>query len=176
MKKTLQSTVHIVARRFALSRPRVRFAAIALALTFPAALAANGQALPAAEASPISTGFGIPRVAGTLQWAVTGSETLSWGYYANSGAAAATNLSGDMAYLSNSKQDPFSMVFAAGRSWSTSGEPSYTFLSLGLSQVINVGRWNFVLSDSVSYLPGTPIFGLSGVCLLYTSDAADDLL
>jgi len=36
-------------------------------------------------------------------------------------------------------------------------------LNLGFSQVANVGRWNFVLSDSVSYLPGTAVAGLSGV-------------
>ena len=161
MTKTLQSSVHLVARRAAVSAAYILFAAFAV--LFAGVRAAVGQALPAAEASPISTGFGLPRAAGSLQWAVTGSETLSWGYYANSGASAATNVSGDVAYLSNSKQNPFSMVFAGGRSWGTSGGPSYTFLSLGLTQLFNVGRWNFVLSDSVSYVPGTPIFGLSGV-------------
>ena len=64
---------------------------------------------------------------------------------------------------SSTKSSSLCQSSGVSRSWSTSGEPSYTFLSLGLSQVINVGRWNFVLSDSVSYLPGTPIFGLSGV-------------
>jgi hypothetical protein len=34
---------------------------------------------------------------------------------------------------------------------------------MGLSQVMNVGRWNMVLSDNVSYLPGTPTVGLSGI-------------
>jgi hypothetical protein len=29
--------------------------------------------------------------------------------------------------------------------------------------VANVGKWNFVVSDMVSYLPGTPVAGLSGV-------------
>jgi hypothetical protein len=53
-----------------------------------------GQALPAAEAAPISTGFALPRAAGTLNYAVSASESLSWGYYGNQGAAAGTNLSG----------------------------------------------------------------------------------
>lgn len=123
----------------------------------------RGQALPAAEAAPISTGFALPRLAGTLNYAVSASESLTWGYYGNQGAYSATNLSGDLAYLSSSKLYPFSMVFSGGHAWSTSGEPSSSFLSLGLSQVVNVKRWSLLVSDSVSYLPGTPTLGLSGV-------------
>jgi hypothetical protein len=125
--------------------------------------AAFGQALPAAEASPISTGFSLPLTAGTLQYALSGSESLTWGYYGNSGAATSTNITGDMAYISNSKRAPFSMVFAGGHAFSTSGQPSYSYLTLALSQVANLGRWSFVLSDNVNYMPGTPTAGLSGV-------------
>src|ERR1035437_5028119 len=121
-----------------------------------------GQALPAAEASPISTGFRIPMTAGTLQYGVSASESLSWGYYSSSGVTDATNLTGDLGYISNSKRDPFSAIIAGGHSWSTNG-PSYSFVSLGLSQVISAGRWVFVLSDSLSYLPGTPTTGLTGI-------------
>ena len=136
------------------------FLALLLIAFAPAAV---GQALPAAEAAPISTGFALPRTAGTLQYAVSASESLTWGYYSLPGTASSTNLSGDIAYISVSQRDPFSMVFSGGRSWSTSGQPSYSFLNLGVSQVANVGRWNFVVSDSVSYLPSTPTSGLSGV-------------
>jgi hypothetical protein len=122
-----------------------------------------GQALPAAEAAPISTGFALPRTAGTLNYAVSASESLTFGYYGNQGEYSATNLSGDVAYISNSKLHPFSMVLSGGRSWSSSGQPSYGFSSLGLSQVINLKRWSVVVSDSVAYLPGTPTAGLSGV-------------
>jgi len=123
----------------------------------------SAQALPAAEAAPISTGFALPRTAGTLQYAVSASESLSWGYYGNQGSAKSTNLTGDVGYISNSKRDPFSMVFSGGHSLSTSGQPSYSYFNLALSQVVAAGRWSFVLSDSVSYLPGTPTTGLSGV-------------
>jgi hypothetical protein len=136
------------------------FLALLLIAFAPAAV---GQALPAAEAAPISTGFALPRTAGTLRYAVSASESLTWGYYGLPGTASSTNLSGDIAYISVSQRDPFSMVFSGGRSWSTSGQPSYSFLDLGLSQVANFGRWNFVVSDSVSYLPSTPTGGLSGV-------------
>jgi hypothetical protein len=125
----------------------------------PSALA---QALPAAEASTPSTGFALPRAEGTLRYAVSASETLTWGYY-GAGAASASNLSGDLAYLSSSKTDPFSMIFSGGHSWSTSNQPSYTFLNLALSQVITTRLWSFIVADSVSYLPSTPTAGLSGV-------------
>jgi hypothetical protein len=126
--------------------------------------AAFGQALPAAQASPISTGFELPMIAGTLQYAVSASETVSWGNYinSNSGTATATNLTGDLGYISNSKRDPFSAVIAAGHSWGSTG-PSYSYVSLGLSQVLSAGRWTFIFSDSVEYMPGTSTTGLSGV-------------
>ena len=138
------------------------FSVLAVSIGLSAS-AAFGQALPAAEASPISTGFALPMTAGTLQYALSASESLYWGYYNTPGTVAATNVSGDVAYISSSKRDPFSMVFSGGRSTSTSNQPSYTFLDLSLSQVVNVGRWGFVLSDYVSYLPSTSIGSLSGV-------------
>lgn len=125
--------------------------------------AAHGQAIPAAEASPISTGFSIPTIGGSLRYAVSASESLDWGYYSQSGVAAGTNLSGDLAYVSQSKYHPFSMVLAGGRTWGTHGEPSYEFANLALSQVFNAKRWNFVIADAVSYLPNTATFGISGV-------------
>lgn len=140
-----------------------RMAVLLAALLATAAPFGLGQALPAAEAAPISTGFALPTTLGTLQYAVSASESLTWGYYGNSGAASATNLSGDLGYISNSKQHPFSLVFAGGHSWATGGQASYSFASLGFSQVANVGRWDFTVSDNVSYLPSTPATGLSGV-------------
>jgi hypothetical protein len=136
---------------------------VLLAVVLSTGGVASAQALPAAEAAPISTGFALPTTLGSLQYAVSASQSLVWGFYSNSGASASTNLSGDLAYLSNSKQHPFSAVLSGGRSWSESGQSSYSFASLGVSQVANFGRWNFVISDSVSYLPGTPVAGLSGV-------------
>lgn len=123
-----------------------------------------GQALPAAEASPISTGFALPRAAGTLNYAISASGNLNWGYYSTQGTTGGVGISGDIGYLSNSKFKPFSMIFSGGHSWSLgNGQPSYSYLNLGLSQVLNLKRWNIVLSDSISYLPGTPTVGLSGV-------------
>ena len=147
-----------------LVRPAALARLLLLALLFvTVAPSMLGQALPAAEAAPISTGFALPRAAGTLNYAVSASESLSWGYYGNQGAASGTNLSGDLGYISNSKLHPFSAVFSGGHSWSTSGQPSYSFLNLAMSQVLSLKRWSIVVSDSVSYLPGTPTTGLSGI-------------
>jgi hypothetical protein len=154
MTRTLQSTI--------LFAVRLTVIAAVLAAMLRGS-AARAQALPAAEASPVSTGFTLPNVGGSLNWAVSASESLAWGYYGSSGNATGTNLSGDVAYLSRSKYHPFSMVLNAGRSWGTSGLPSYLFVGLGLSQGFNVGKWNFVLSDNVSYTPSTPLVGLSGI-------------
>jgi hypothetical protein len=136
-------------------------AAIFLTLSF--SRPASGQALPTAEASPISTGFELPRTAGTLQYSVSANESVSSGYYSSSGLSSSTGLTGDLAFISTSKTDPFSMVFSAGRSWSTSGQPSTLYSNLALSQVITTPMWSFVLSDSVSYMPETASTGLSGI-------------
>lgn len=124
---------------------------------------ATSQAIPAAEASPISTGFALPRAAGSLQYAVSASESIASNNFGNSGVSDYTNLSGDLAFITSSQRDPFSLVFSGGHSWSTSNQSSYSFLNMAMSQVLNMRRWNFVLSDSVSYLPGTAAAGLSGV-------------
>jgi hypothetical protein len=139
---------------------RVLLAVVLVMTVVPSTL---GQALPAAEAAPISTGFSLPRTAGTLNWGVTASEALTWGYYGNQGPAAGTNLTGDVGFISNSRLYPFSLVFSGGHSWANTGAPSASFMSLGMSQVVNIKRWNIVVTDSLSYLPGTPIAGLSGV-------------
>jgi hypothetical protein len=154
MMKTLQ----FAGRTIAIRLPLLLLAALALSST-----ATWGQALPTAEAAPLSTGFALPTTLGTLQYAVTASQSFIWGYYSGTGATSSTNLSGDLAYLSNSKEHPFSMILSAGHSFGEDGEPGYNFVGLAFSQVANAGRWNFVLSDNLNYLPGTPAAGLSGI-------------
>jgi hypothetical protein len=134
-----------------------------LGMTICASSAASAQALPAAEAAPISTGFALPTSLGSLHYAVTASQSFIWGYYGGSGVSASTNLTGDLGYLSNSKQHPFSVILTGGHSFGEWGEPGYSFASLSFSQVANIGKWNLVGSDSVSYFPGTAASGLSGI-------------
>jgi len=128
---------------------------------FPAA--SDAQALPAAEASPISTGFALPSSAGSLRYAVSASESLSSNSFGSQGTDSSTNFTGDLAFITSSLRDPFSMVFSGGHSLATSYQTSYTFLNLSLTQAASAGRWTLLLSDSVSYLPATASSGLSGV-------------
>jgi hypothetical protein len=122
-----------------------------------------GQAMPVATASPISTGFSLPSLAGSLQYAVSASQSVSSNYFGNTGINSSTNLSGDLAYIANNQLYPFSTVFSGGRAWSTSDQSSYNFFNLSLSQGVHAQRWTFSLSDMVNYLPGTASTGLSGV-------------
>jgi len=64
------------------SKPIAKRAApmkIALFLMLPATLPATflAQALPAASASPVSTGFSLPSASGTLQYAVSASQSMA---------------------------------------------------------------------------------------------------
>ena len=121
----------------------------------------GAQALPAA--SPISTGFSLPSTSGTLQYALSASQSVTSNYLGNSGVASFTNLTGDLAFITSSSRDPFGAVFTGGRSWSTSNQPSYNYLNLSLSQAVNTHRWTFTLSDAVNYMPQTASTGLSGI-------------
>jgi hypothetical protein len=55
------------------------------------------------------------------------------------------------------------MVYSGGTLVGNSGQPSVYYQSLAFSQVATAGRWNFLLSDGISYLPESPTTGLSGV-------------
>jgi hypothetical protein len=123
----------------------------------------GAQALPAASASPVSPGFTLPSAAGTLQYALSASQSLTSNYLGNAGIASSTNLNGDLAFITSSPLDPFAAVFTGGRSWSTSGQLSYNYLNLSLSQAVNTHRWIFSLSDAVNYMPQTASTGLSGI-------------
>lgn len=126
--------------------------------------AARAQSLPADTGTPQpGVGFSLPRVGGTLSYALSASELFSNGFYNNSGIDATTNLSGDLAYVSRSQFHPFSAVYAGGVLIGNSDQPTTTYQTLSFSQVLSTKRWNIVLSDTVSYLPESPAVGLSGV-------------
>lgn len=128
-----------------------------------AVLRLSGQALPAAEASHISTGFSLPTRSGSLSYGLTGSESLNWGFFSNTHLSTSSNISGNLAVISASKRSPFSASLAAGHSFGVSGQQSFNFLSMGLSQVLAVGRWYYVVADNLSYLPQTPTSGYAGI-------------
>lgn len=140
-----------------------------LALLIPSALAcganARGQAVPVIIAPTPYEGFQLPTIGGSLRYSLTASEAIIFGYNGlpGNGANALTNLSGDLAYLSKSTRRPFSAVYSGGYLFGNSNEPSYVYQNLAVSQVFRTPKSDFVLADSISYLPQSPVGGLSGI-------------
>lgn len=122
-----------------------------------------GQALPTAPLP--STGFGLPQLNGEVSYAITASQTFQLGYNGVSGSnVASTNISGDVAYLSRNETHPFSLIYSGGFLGSESAQyPNSTFQNLAVSQVLRYRRNTVVFADTVSYLPQSPITGLSGI-------------
>lgn len=139
---------------------------VASLLCLPAAM--RGQmdtTAPVSNAMPSNNfGFNLPTHLGTLTYALSGSELLQTGY-GNGSVYASTDLSGDLAYLSKSEFDPFSLIYTGGLVFSgLPGTSSVeTFQNVAASQVYRTKSWVFLASDAFSYLPGAPTAGLSGV-------------
>jgi hypothetical protein len=144
---------------------RTRNLAILLLLAIaPRAHRTYAQALPAAVAPSAYLGFQFPTTGGQLTYGVSASQTFVTGYGANNGSVSSANISGDVAYISSSETHPFSMVYSGGYLASESSQmPSSWFQNLALSQSYRTGPWNFVLADVVSYMPSSPVAGLSGI-------------
>jgi hypothetical protein len=103
-------------------------------------------------------------VAGTLRYSLTASETLVPGNgNSNRGTSSYTSLSGNLAYLSGSTNHPFSAVYSGGYLIGNTAFSSYPFHNLSLSQVLKTKNWDFIFADNVSYLPQSPVTGLSGI-------------
>ena len=144
-------------------------AAISLLLVLTSfAGSAWGQATQPANApgvpAPSFQGFQLPRLNGSFQYAITASELATTGSYLGAnGIDYLTTISGDIAYVSQSKARPFSLVYSGGYFATSDGQPSVFYQNLSLSQVLLTRSWDFVLSDSVSYLPQSATIGLSGI-------------
>jgi hypothetical protein len=118
---------------------------------------ARGQAVPTASA-PISP----PNIQGTLRFTATVSERVTLDYQGGSQTASSTDVSGSVAYLSDSESKPFSLIYSGGYLGGVN-QPSNPFQNLALSQVFNTHLFNLTLADSVRETPGTPTTGLSGI-------------
>jgi len=135
-------------------------------LCLPAALRAQVETpAPVSNAMPTNNfGFNLPSKIGTLSYSLSASEQIESGYY-NGGVYAGTTLNGNLAYLSKSESNPFSLVYSGGLVFSNVPENSSveTYQNVAASQVYRTRSWVFVASDSFSYLPDSPTTGLSGV-------------
>ena len=137
--------------------------ALACCLT-PASLCpfAQAQSIPAGVGSVPNIGFQLPQLGGSFNYSLNVSELISTGFY-NSGTGYTTNISGDAAYLSGSTTHPFSAIYSGGYLAANSGQPNTTYQGLALSQGYQTKNWNFQIQDAVSYLPESPVTGLSGI-------------
>ena len=148
-----------------MKQPFPRFAPLGLMALALTSVTCGAQALPAdtGVAATPGIGFSLPRVGGNLSYALNASELISGGFYNNAGATFGTDISGDVAYVSKSQFHPFSAVYDGGVLLANSGQPTTFFQSLSFSQILSTKRWNISLADTVSYLPDSPLGGLSGV-------------
>ena len=125
--------------------------------------AARAQAIPADTGTAVpGIGFSLPRVGGSVSYGISASELISTGFY-NGGTSYTTNVSGDVAFVTKSPRHPFSAVYDGGVLVANSNQPTSFFQSLSFSQILNTKRWNIAIADSVSYLPQSPLGGLSGI-------------
>ena len=149
-----------------ISMTRIGTSILLLLAIAPRPHRAYAQALPAAVAPSAYQGFQFPTLGGQLTYGVSASQTMITGYNGGdgNGTISSTDISGDLAYISSSEKHPLSLVYSGGYLASASSQiPSSWFHNLALSQSYRTRTWNFVLSDLVSYLPESPVGGLSGV-------------
>lgn len=127
-------------------------------------LIAKAQSVPADTGAPsVGVGFRLPSIGGSMSYALNAAELFSNGFYGNNRTSEYTNLSGDLAYVSKSQFHPFSAIYTGGVLLANSGQRNTVFQSLSFSQVLNTQHWNIVAADTVSYLPESPVGGLSGI-------------
>jgi hypothetical protein len=133
----------------------------------PSAMLGQAQSTASVtNAMPSSNfGFNLPSKLGTLSYSLNASEQIENGYGGGGGVYASTSLGGDLAYLSKSEINPFSLVYSGGVFFGNAPGTSTAefYQNLAASQVLHTRAWVFVVSDSVSYLPNSPTTGLSGV-------------
>lgn len=120
---------------------------------------------PVSNTMPASDfGFNLPTHLGTLSYSVSGAELIQTGY-GDGSVDESTTVSGDLAYISKSENDPFSLIYSGGAVFTTvpGNGSAETYQNVSASQVFKTKSWIFVVSDAFEYLPGSPTTGLSGV-------------
>ena len=124
-----------------------------LAFLFTVATAAHAQTAPEATAGTA-----------VLQYSARYSQNVEF-LPGSLGDSQNATLSGNVDYANGFKRRPFTLTFGGGYSWNIAGT-SYgdgLFENLAISQGIVGRRWNFQVSDNISYLKEAPVTGFSGV-------------
>src|SRR6202012_3782826 len=90
----------------------------AFLLCLPAALLGQAESTASVTNTMPSSNFGfnLPSKLGTLSYSLSGSEQIENGY-GGSGIYATTTLGGNLAYLSKSENNPFSLLYSGGVSF-----------------------------------------------------------
>src|SRR5260370_25447601 len=120
---------------------------------------AYGQAVPTATAWGGSTGpGGRSWVDGTVHYALTASELVQLGYYGSGNVTEATNLSGNVGYVSKNENKPFTLLFAGGvLLGNQGGQGTTTYQNGGVWQGLVTWRWVLCGSGLFRELAQSPI-------------------
>jgi hypothetical protein len=125
---------------------------------------------PATTTGPTSVSIGpnfhIPLGTGTVEYSLTASDTGEKGDALTGGHGwyDMATAGWDLTYTANSMTHPFSMLYSGGYYWTNLPDmPSTTFHMLTISQGLVRPRWGVGFSDSITYMPMLPAFGLSGI-------------
>lgn len=122
----------------------------------------HAQAVPS-SAGGTPSAVGQSATADMLTYSLSVSNSIITGYSGINGLSDSFNIAGNAGYVSGSERHPTSFVYSGGYLFGNNGQPSSSFQNFGVSQVLNTRKWTFVVSDSVSFLPSTPRYGLAGV-------------
>lgn len=140
---------------------------ISMMLVALAGVRSYGQALPTAtEVVTPTPGVTIPKVSwldGTVHYAVSASEIVQYGYFGSGNTTSTTAFSGNVGWASMSQVHPSALLFAGGVLFGQGGQGVSTYQNIALSQGLIKGKWIMNVSDSFSFLPQSPITGLSGI-------------
>ncbi len=143
-------------------------------LLFPIAMSVlalpmlHGQAVPTASPSiappgTVPTSSSAP-IAGEFNYSLTASESYVTGYQGTTGSGSSTNFSGQAVYTSNSETHPLSVIYAGGYFFGNGSDiTASSYQNLGVSQILSGRRWRLGVGDTITFLPSSGLYGLSGV-------------
>jgi hypothetical protein len=127
-----------------------------------------GQAAPSVTevSSATPAGASAPRLSwvdGTIHYAVSGAELIQYGYYGAGAVTSSTSLSGILGYSSMSQVHPTDLLVSTGILFGQGGQGTAPYENAAISQSYIRGKWVLNGSDSFSFLPQSPVSGISGV-------------
>jgi hypothetical protein len=129
---------------------------------------AHAQAAPSVVATVSAPGT-VPSlssapIAGEFSYSLTASESYVTGYQGSGNAGSSTNLSGQATYVSNSETHPLSVLYSGGYFFGNGSDlNSSSYQNLGVSQILNARHWRLGIADTITFLPSSPLYGVSGV-------------